>query len=160
MTKIRRELFVYIGLDILLIVFSLYKGINFLLNSQVAFLSALFVILMSFLSYMKNINKQIKFLGDLVDNRDFIDELDDPYELYEEEEGEKKKSSKAKISMKNLSKSKGAVFSVFRIIGYIALITGFMILVKLHIFLILPYILGISVIPIGTIIAGLNYKKL
>ncbi len=160
MTKIRRELFVYIGLDILLIVFSLYKGINFLLNSQVAFLSALFVILMSFLSYMKNINKQIKFLGDLVDNRDFIDELDDPYELYEEEEGEKKKSSKAKISMKNLSKSKGAVFSVFRIIGYMALITGFMILVKLHIFLILPYILGISVIPIGTIIAGLNYKKL
>jgi len=159
MTKIRRELFVYIGLDILLIAFSLYKGMNFLLNSQVAFLSALFVILMSFLSYIKNINKQIELLGDLVDNRDFIDELDDPYELYEEEEGRAKKSSKAKISMKNLSKSKGAAFSIFRIIGYIVLIAGFMMLVKLHMFLILPYILGISIIPAGTIIAGLVYHR-
>ncbi|NPA74449.1 MAG: hypothetical protein GXO12_07025 [Epsilonproteobacteria bacterium] len=153
-SNIKKQLLIYISLDILLIAFSLYKGLDFLLNSQVAFLTSLMVTMLSFLSYLKNINKQIGLLSGLIDDRDYIDELDDPYELYSGDE-KKDKISKAKITMKNLSKSKSAAFSVYRIVGYIILIAGFMMLVKFDIFAILPYILGISIVPLGTLLGAI-----
>ena len=158
---IKRQLVVYILLDIALLCFSFYKGVYWLINSQIAFLSVMIVVLLSFLSYIKNINRQIELLKDHINDRDYIDEMDDPYELYEDEENsDNKKHSKAKISMKNLSKSKGAAFSIWRIFGYVILIAGFMMLVKLKVFLILPYILGVSIVPLGTILSALyNHRQ-
>ncbi len=158
MMKIKNQIIIYFILDLVLILFSFYKGTLWLLNTQIAFFSALIIILLSFLSYTKNINKQIGLLGDKIDDRDFIDEMDDPYELYETNENHTK-PNKTKISMKNLSKSKGAAFSLFRILGYIILIFGFLVLVKLKSLMAIAYILGISIIPVGTLISSFSNKN-
>jgi len=156
MTKIRVQLYTYITLDILLMLYSSYKGINFFINSQVAFLSALAIVVLSFVSYLRNINKQISALSEKLDTTgDILDEIDDPYNLYEDDEkDEQKTSQKVKLTMKNLSQSKGAALSLFRILGYALLVAGFFMLVKYKIFSILPYILGISIIPLGTLISA------
>ncbi len=158
MMKIRNQIIIYFILDFILILFSMYKGTMWLLNTQIAFASALLIILLSFLSYIKNVNKQVKVLADKIDERDYIDELDDPYELYDEN-NTKKKPNKAKISVKNLSKSRGAAFSLYRILGYIVLIIGFLMLVKLKSIVIIAYILGISIIPLGTILSSLTSRS-
>ena len=160
MKSISTQLYIYIILDIIVLVFSFFKSYIWIANTQIAFMSAFSIVLLSFLSYLKNINKQIKTLGDIVDERDFIDEMDDPYELYEDENDKKNKKSKVKISMKNLSKSKSAAFSLFRLIGYIILIAGFFLLVKMKSFQIAPYLVGISIIPLGGFINIIYQRKL
>ncbi len=156
--KIKDQITIYCILDFMLILFSFYKGALWLLNTQIAFTSALIIILLSFLSYLKNINRQITLLADRIDDRDLIDEMDDPYELYDENSN-KTKPNKVKISIKNLSKSKGAAFSFFRILGYIILIIGFLTLVKLKSLIVVAYISGISIIPVGTLILSFKNKN-
>ena len=161
MKSINAQIVIYIVLDIFVLIFSIFKGYMWVVNTQIAFLSAFSIILLSFLSYVKNINKQIKALGDIVDDRDYIDELDDPYELYDSDKEDKDgKKSKVKISMKNLAKSKGAAFSLFRILGYIILIGGFFLLLKMESFQIVPYLVGISIIPLGGLINIIYQRKL
>ncbi len=153
MKNIKKQLFIYIILDIFIFIFSIFKGYTWILNTQIAFLSSLSIVLLSFLSYVKNVNKQVKLVGDLIDDKDIIDELNDPYELYEDTDTKtKNKAEKIKISMKNLSKSKGAAVSFLRLIGYLILIAGFFLLVKIKLFLAIPYIIGISIIPVGGLI--------
>jgi len=158
--SINAQLYIYIILDIVLLIFSIFKGYIWIVNTQIAFLSAFSIVLLSFLSYLKNINKQIKTLGDIVNERDFIDEMDDPYELYENENDKKDKKSRVEISMKNLSKSKSAAFSLFRLIGYVILIAGFFLLLKMKSFQIIPYLVGISIIPLGGFINIVYQRKL
>jgi len=162
MKSINTQVMIYIFLDLFVLVFSIFNGYTWIVNTQIAFLSAFSIILLSFLSYVKNINKHIKTVGDIIDNKDFIDELDDPYELYEDDKKEDKgnKKSKVKISMKNLAKSKGAAFSIFRILGYMVLIGGFFLLLKMKSFQIFPYIVGISIIPAGSLINIIYQRKL
>ena len=161
MKSINVQIVIYIVLDIFVLIFSIFKGYMWVVNTQIAFLSAFSIVLLSFLSYVKNINKQIKALGDIVDDRDYIDELDDPYELYEDDKKEANdKKSRVKISMKNLAKSKSAAFSLFRILGYGILIGGFFLLLKMKSFQIVPYLIGISVIPVGGLINIIYQRKL
>ncbi len=159
MKSINTQLYIYIILDIVLFIFSLFKGYTWIANTQIAFLSAFSIVLLSFLSYLKNINKQIKTLGDIVNERDFIDEMDDPYELYEDENDKKDKKSRVKISMKNLSKTKSAAFSLLRLVGYGILIAGFFLLLKMKSFQIVPYLTGISIIPLGGFINIIYQRK-
>lgn len=159
MKNIKKQLFIYIILDIFIFIFSIFKGYVWILNTQIAFLSSLCIILLSFLSYVKNVNKQVKLVGDLIDDRDIIDELNDPYELYEDTNTKaKKRAEKIKISMKNLSKSKGGAVSFLRLIGYLILIAGFFLLVKIKLFLVIPYIIGISIVPVGGLINAIYQR--
>ena len=160
MKSINTQIVIYIALDLFVIIFTVFKGYTWLINTQIAFLSAFSVVLLSFLSYVKNINKQVKTLGDIIDDKDFIDELDDPYELYDDKKDKDDKKSKVKISMKNLSKSKSAAFSLFRILGYGLLIGGFFLLLKIKSFEIIPYLIGISIIPVGGLINIIYQRKL
>ena len=160
MKSIETQIIIYIALDLFVFIFAIFEGYVWVVNTQIAFLSAFSIVLLSFLSYLKNINKQIKTLGDIVNERDFIDEMDDPYELYENENDKKDKKSKIEISMKNLSKSKSAAFSLFRLIGYVILIAGFFLLLKMKSFQIIPYLAGISIIPLGGFINIVYQRKL
>ena len=160
MKSINTQIVIYIALDLFVIIFTVFKGYTWLINTQIAFLSAFSVVLLSFLSYVKNINKQVKTLGDIIDDKDFIDELDDPYELYDDKKDKDDKKSKVKTSMKNLSKSKSAAFSLFRILGYGLLIGGFFLLLKIKSFEIIPYLIGISIIPVGGLINIIYQRKL
>ncbi len=160
MKDIKTGLYIYIILDVIVFAVSLFFGWKWIVNSQIAFFGAFGIVLLSFLAYLKNINKQIKIIGDIIDDKDIIDEMDDPYELYEEnDKNTSNKKSKIKISVKNLKKSKSAAFSLSRVIGYALFIGSFLLLVKTDSFLIIPYIIGISIIPLGGLLNIIYQRK-
>ncbi len=159
--NIKKQMTIFVLLDALLLLFSFFKGFYWIVNSQIAFLSTLSIVLLSFLAYVRKINKQIALLNENIDvAKDYIDELEDPYDLYDEDKKDKK-SSKLKMSMKNLSQTAGSALSFLRLLGYIFLIAGFFALIKTKMFLVMPYILGISIVPLGTVLSGIlaAYKR-
>ena len=111
---------------------------TFYANLQVAFLSSFFVMLGSFYSYKKMVSKQVETKS-FIENRDELDIIDDPHDLYDEtppneapaEELDLKqivKEERAKIKtfdFKSMKDGACAGFSMFRIGAYIFLVLGF-----------------------------------
>lgn len=111
---------------------------TFYTNLQVAFFSSFLIMIGSFYAYKKMVNSKVKtqsYEGD----RDPIDRIDDPHELYEEaklnhkteqeidlKEIVKQEKKKIKIfSLKSVKDGSSASFSLFRLGGYLFLILGF-----------------------------------
>ena len=170
---------VFIVLDLCLVVYSLvFNTPIWLLNSQVAFVSSLFITIASFLSYKRNIEGRLSNL-DLskqvnAEQRDKVDEIDDPYDLYTEYEEvpedeltpEKIKEilteEKAKVkknSFKNTIFSATGFLSVYRVLGYATLIFGFFALNNNKLFLPVAFIIGLGIVPIGVLLSKLLDKK-
>ncbi len=142
----------------------------FYVNVQVAFLSSFFIMLGSFYAYKKMIVSKVQtksYEGD----RDALDSIDDPYELYDEkplnetsvEELDLKeivKEERAKIKTFSLSAMKeggGAGFSAYRLVPYVFLVLGFIALKNnnmLDISIYLPSLL------IGIFVAYVSSKEL
>jgi len=107
-------------------------------NVQVAFLSSLFVIVGSSFAYKKMVKSKVNEES-YEDERDLLDTIEDPHELYSEEpinetpaeELDLKaivKEEKAKIktfSFKSMKHGARGSVSLFRIVPYIFLILGF-----------------------------------
>lgn len=122
----------------LFILLSNFYSFGFYINLQIAFLSSLFIILGSMYAYKKMVIKKAAD-EDFEDDRDLLDAIDDPHELYDEskinetpvEELDLKaivKEEKKKIKMLNLRDAKkgaSAGFSMFRLVPYLFLILGF-----------------------------------
>lgn len=170
---------VFITLDLCLIIYALvFNSSIWLLNTQVAFISSLFITIASFLSYKKNIQGRLSNL-DLskqvnAEQRDKVDEIDDPYDLYTEYEQipedeltpEKIKEiineEKAKVkknSVKNTIFSATGFLSIYRVLGYATLILGFFALNNNKLFLPLAFIIGLAIVPIGVLLSKLLDKK-
>jgi hypothetical protein len=149
-----------------------------LLNTQVAFISSLFITIASFLSYRKNIHGRLSNLDLSKESknvdRDKVDEIDDPYDLYSEYEEipeeeltpEKIKEiiteEKAKVkknSVKNTIFSATGFLSVYRVLGYATLIFGFFALNNNKLFLPIAFIVGLGIVPIGVLLSRLLDKK-
>jgi len=111
---------------------------EFFINMQVAFLSSFFIIVGSAYAYQKMIKNQI-MLENIDEKRDVLDEIEDPYELYEEEQTSsaldkeldlkaivKEEKKKIKIlNLKDVKKGARAGVSLFRLVPYLFLIVGF-----------------------------------
>lgn len=184
MMKINPEILkfakVFILLDFCIILYSLFFQNKFwLLNTQVAFISSLFIIIASFLSYRKNIqnrlsNLDLSQINEGID-RDKIDEIDDPYDLYtqykeipEDELTTEKikeiindeKSKVKRNSFKNTIFSASGFLSIYRILGYGILIFGFFALNNNKVFLPIAFIIGLGIVPLGILFSKLLEKKL
>lgn len=184
MMKINPEILkfvkVFILLDFCIILYSLFFQNKFwLLNTQVAFISSLFIIIASFLSYRKNIqnrlsNLDLSQINEGID-RDEIDEIDDPYDLYtqykeipEDELTTEKikeiindeKSKVKRNSFKNTIFSASGFLSIYRILGYGILIFGFFALNNNKVFLPIAFIIGLGIVPLGILFSKLLEKKL
>lgn len=167
---------VFLILDLCIFIYAIIFQNNFwFLNTQVAFISSLFIIIASFISYKKNIQNRLSnldlSLSSKVEDRDKIDEIDDPYDLYSEYEevpeteltSEKikeiinnEKSKVKKNTLKNTLFATGGFLSLYRIIGYGLLIFGFFALNNNKIFIPLAFILGLSIVPFGVLISKLK----
>lgn len=179
MKKINPEILkfakVFIFLDLCIAIYALvFQNNLWFLNSQVAFISSLFITIATFLSYKRNIQHRISNLdlsqsSDL-EQRDKIDEIDDPYDLYTEYDeipeneltAEKikeiindEKSKVKKNTFKNTLFSAGGFLSIYRILGYGVLIFGFFALNNNGIFLPLAFILGLGIVPLGVLFSKL-----
>ena len=171
---------VFILLDFCIILYYLFFQNKFwLLNTQVAFISSLFIIIASFLSYRKNIqnrlsNLDLSQINEGID-RDKIDEIDDPYDLYtqykeipEDELTTEKikeiindeKSKVKRNSFKNIIFSASGFLSIYRILGYGILIFGFFALNNNKVFLPIAFIIGLGIVPLGILFSKLLEKKL
>eukprot|EP01029_Cantina_marsupialis_P023604 TRINITY_DN592211_c0_g1_i3.p1 TRINITY_DN592211_c0_g1~~TRINITY_DN592211_c0_g1_i3.p1 ORF type:complete len:205 (+),score=25.68 TRINITY_DN592211_c0_g1_i3:605-1219(+) len=171
---------VFFIVDLCIIIYSvLFQNLNWLLNTQVAFLGSLFVTLASFLSYRRNITNRLSNYetneNELkLDDRDKVDEIDDPFDLYSEDPEpvreedltpekikeiiQEEKSKVKKNSIKNTIFATGGFVSVYRIAGYVALVVGFFALNNNKIFLPIPFLLGLAIVPISVLVAKVTLK--
>ena len=183
MMKINPEILkfakVFFILDLCLILYSLiFQDKLWLLSSQVAFFSSLFITITSFLSYKRNIENRLSNL-DLTqtqnETRDKIDEIDDPYDLYTEYEEipeseltpqkikeiiNNEKSKVKRDSLKNTFFSASGFLSIYRVLGYGILVFGFFALNNNKILLPIAFIIGLGIVPIGVLFSKLIEKKL
>jgi hypothetical protein len=166
---------VFIILDLCILVYAfIFQGNLWALNTQVAFISSLFITIASFLSYKRNIQSRLSNL-DLTklqknEDRDKIDEIDDPFDLYSEYEEipeeeltpEKikeiindEKSKVKKNTFKNTLFSATGFLSIYRILGYSILIFGFFALNNNGIFQPFGFIVGLGIVPLGVLLSKL-----
>jgi len=138
-----------------------------LLNTQVAFISSLIISIATFLSYRRNVTKRLENIdydAKLSDDRDKIDEIDDPFDLYSENEINEQteftseeikdiiKDEKSKIkqnSFKNTLLSTPGFISIYRVVGYVVLVVGFFALNNNGILNVIPYLVGLFIVPLS-----------
>ena len=146
-----------IGVVELLILSTTLISFNFFINLQVAFLSSFFIIAGSAYAYKKMINSGIA-LENIDEKKDILDEIEDPYELYDETPInetpadeldlkaiviEEKKKIKI-LNLKDIKKGSKAGISLYRLVPYLFLILGFIAIKNnelLDIFIYLPSLL-------------------
>lgn len=165
----------YLFVDILLAgIFLLQGDLTGLLNSQVAAVSAGLIGIGSYLGYRQAIRQQVENLeGEIVDEQDMLDKIDDTYELFDDEAindaeltdadvkrifAEEKVKVKQKSSIKNIARSYKGIFSPLRLFAYGFLIFGFFWLEGNGNLAILPYLLGLSVLPATAILAAFTNR--
>lgn len=131
----KKAISIFLAVEIVIFATYFYSQKLFL-NSEVAFLSAFLIILGSSFAYRKMIHSKIDS-GEYEEDRDLLDTIDDPHELYEEineapvEELDLKqivKEEKAKIKTLSLKNAKHGIrgsFAMMRLIPYIFLVLGF-----------------------------------
>jgi len=169
---------VFFFVDLLVIIFCLVSS-NYLwlLNTQIAFFSTVIITIGSFLGYKKNIEKRVKTSSEealLSDDRDAIDEIDDPHDLYSEikqvEEKElsveeikqilkEEKANVKKNSIKNTFFSASGFASVYRIIGYVSLVFGFFALKNNDLFDPYSYLAGLFITTFCVLTALIVNRK-
>ena len=134
---VKKAISIFFGIEIIIFSLAVFSQKVFL-NVEVAFLSAFFIILGSSFAYKKMIHSKVDS-GEYEDNRDVLDTIDDPHELYDDteindapvEELDLKqivKEEKAKIKTLSLKNAKHGVkgsFSLIRLAAYIFLVLGF-----------------------------------
>jgi len=146
---VKKIISIFFGVETLVLTTYLYSPTLFA-NVQVAFLSSLFVILGSAFAYKKMVQTQVDS-GTYEEQRDLLDDIEDPHELYDKVNDEVRegtlgyesindtpveeldlkaivKEEKAKIktfSLKSMKHGARGSVSMFRIGPYIFLILGF-----------------------------------
>jgi len=169
---------IFISLNLCLTLYAIFfQDMLWLLNIQVAFFSSLFISVASFFSYKKNVQNRLENIDSSIilnEDRDEIEKIDDPYDLYSEykEVAEDELSShkikeiineeKSRLKrnfFKNTLFSMGGFLSIYRILGYICLIFGFFALSNNAIFIPIAFIIGLSIVPIGVLLSKLIKAK-
>ena len=156
--------------DIVIITLCMFFGDrNWLYTSQIGFFTSALIISASMVSYRRMVEKGVD-LNDgvaLDDNRDELDKLDDPHDLYSDNTEDKKelvdvvKEERAKLkennrSVKDVIKDSRASFSWMRLGAYIALVLGFFYLNR-HEYLHIPsYLISLSIPPLVVVFVLLS----
>lgn len=133
------------------------------LNFTVAMISSMLIVTGSLYAYRNMIDRRVADV-DPEDNKDIIDMMDDPYDLYEEErEGEvadikemiKQEKARQKGNVvQNTTQNASAWVSIYRLIPYAFLVLGFIALENNHSLNVLAYLVGLSAgVPLGYLIA-------
>ncbi len=133
---VKKAISIFFGIEVLVFTLALFSQKIFF-NVEVAFLSAFFVIMASSFAYRKIIYSKVDS-GEYEQDRDALDAIDDPYELYDKEINETPaeeldfkqivKEEKAKIktlSLKNAKHGAKGSFSLVRLGAYLFLVLGF-----------------------------------
>ncbi|PID47241.1 MAG: hypothetical protein CR967_04895 [Proteobacteria bacterium] len=132
---IKGFIFLCIIFDIFLIGISLYKGGFWIINTQIAFIASMLIVLSSFYSYKKMIDAK----SSLFDKDDFDEEKEDKEII--------KTTRKTAHTLR-------ASLSPLRILSYLVLILGFLWLNRQGWLEVMPFLLGLAVVPLGSLVLG------
>lgn len=138
MTTTTKKTIKLLALTQILILLSAFVSFEFFINLQIASLGSFFIIVGSAYAYKKMVQSQIESQN-YEQKRDSFDELEDPYELYDEtpvneapaDELDLKaivKEEKKRIKILNfaeIKKTSRASVSLFRLLPYLFLVLGF-----------------------------------
>ena len=163
MKMIRRAINILLIVDIGIVIFTLLsRNYNWFINSQIGFISSSLVIFASMFSYKKMINSRLD--SEIVvpeDNRDTIDKIEDPYNLYVEDKDiikeEKKRLKDSRRSILEVLRDSKSALSIYRLGAYFVLILGFFYLNSSNILDIVSYLFSLAIPPI-IIIFSLFYQ--
>ena len=169
MTKVQKALS-YIGIGELIALSSFAYSYVVYMNVQMAYLSSLFVILGSSYAYRSMVSKKVDS-NEFEDERDFLDEIEDPHGLYDSQEINTAdaqdldlkaivKEEKAKIKTFNKESLKQGVkgaSSFFRLVPYAILILGFIALQNNGLLDIATYLPSLL---LGIIVGSISAKEL
>lgn len=173
-TTIKKFIKIFFAIDLAIIVFCLLQGnMIWLLNTQIAFFSSLIITIGSFLAYNNNVKKRIENTIVLQNDPDKIDKIEDPFDLYSDDEinydeisdeeakniVKKEKSRVKQNTFKNLLGSLTAASSIYRIVGYIGLVIGFFYLVNHKQFDTVSYLFGLFIVPLGVLVVNFTLKQ-
>jgi amino acid permease len=141
---------ILIAVDVGIVVFCyLENDLIWLYNTQIAFFATALIVIGSFIGYSNMVRRSIEN-GNV--GEDILKKYEDAYDLYDEEdeiktkELEKLKKKKLKWYEALLFSFKGG-FNLIRILGYVALIAGFLWLKNNNIFDFLSFLFGVSIVP-------------
>lgn len=170
MIKKFAKVFLIVDFGVIIFCF-LSSNYIWLLNTQVAFISSVIITIGSYLGYKRNVEKRVQNSTDpalISEDRDKIDEIDDPFDLYSEikQALEKElsteeikqilKEEKAKVkrnTIKNTIFSASGFASIYRIVGYMSLILGFFILNNNGLFDVYSYLAGLFVVTFSVLVS-------
>jgi len=159
--------------DFVVILFCVVLGqFQWLLNTQLAFISSLLVTIGSYYGYKKNVESQVENHINDDDNYDELDKMDDKYDLYSpqidnEEKKEEYTKEEIKEAMKPIKQNYFANFksgfsgmaSFYRLSGYVFLIICFFFLNNNGYLHILSYMFGFLIVPISSLIISFYERK-
>ncbi len=153
MTKIKKTL-IFLAVLQTTIAILLFISKAVFASFEVALLSGAVIIMGSLYAY-RNMIRTRTLDVEIDDNKDIIDMMDDPYDLYEEErqnevEDIKELIKEEKVKQKqniieNTTKNSAAWVSVYRLLPYAFLVLGFLGLQNNHSLALLPYMTGLGV---------------
>ncbi len=148
--------------DIGIIIFLLLSGNrDWFINSQIGFITSSLVMFASIISYRNMVKSRVD-AGIVVaeDNRDTIEKIEDPYDLYSEENSkneksmqdivkeEKEKLKKNRRSIWQITKDSKPALSFYRLGAYGVLILGFFYLNNNHQLDITSYLFSLLLPPV------------
>jgi len=153
-------------IDIGVIIFCLLSGNHiWFINSQIGFITSSLVMIASIISYRNMVKSRVDAgIVVAVDNRDTIEKIEDPYDLYSENlseddkpmseivKEEKAKLKKNRRSIWQVTKDSKPALSFYRLGAYTLLILGFFYLNNTHQLDITSYLFALSIPPIIVII--------
>ena len=162
-------------IDIGILIFCFLSGNRvWLLNSQIAFVSSSLIMFASIISYRNMVRARVD-MGMVVadDNRDTLDKIEDPFDLYSEDEKSspiEEKSLKEVVSEEraNLKKNRRSIWqttkdskaalSFYRLGAYAMLIFGFFYLNNNKILDVSSYLFALALPPIIVVIMLMRQK--
>ena len=161
----KKVLFTLLLVDIFLaFIIYVWKGQVWLINSQIAFLSSSLIMLASMKSYKNMVSNPINAGAVTDDGRDTLDKLEDPYDLYDEQESideektlvevvkeERANLKKGRRSIWETTKDAKASFSFYRLSAYAILVLGFFYLNTNKLLELIPY-LSFLAIPLFVVV--------
>ena len=150
--KIKKVLLALIALQtVVFLLLLLSKGA--FASFEIALISGILITSGSLYAY-RNMIRSRASMADIEDNKDIIDTMDDPYDLYDEERENEITDIKAMIKeekarqkqhiVENTVKNSSAWVSAYRLIPYAFLILGFIGLQNNHLMQLLPYMTGLA----------------
>jgi hypothetical protein len=162
-------------IDIGIMIFCLLSGNRvWLLNSQIAFVSSSLIMFASIISYRNMVQARVD-MGMVVadDNRDTLDKIEDPFDLYSEDEKsssneekgfkevvseERENLKKNRRSIWQTTKDSKAALSLYRLGAYAILIFGFFYLNNNKILDISSYLFALALPPVIVVIMLMRQK--